>query len=207
MTMSEEDNIELREIDESDLELLRRWRNDPSISRWFFSETRISRRMQREWYARYRTNDAEILFMICRDGETLGTIGLCDIVRRHRKAQLGRFLIADPGHRNRGFGKKAVLRLLEYAFCAQGLNRVYLEVFESNAAAVRAYQACGFEVEGELMQSIHKGGAYYDTLLMAILKQDYERSRSGDASTRKRRDRRRRALAGTVTALILFSLV
>ena len=48
------------------------------------------------------------------------------------------------------------------------LNRIYLEVLADNIAAVKAYEKCGFELEGRLKNHSFKLGRYKDVLVMGI---------------------------------------
>jgi len=49
-----------------------------------------------------------------------------------------------------------------------GLERVELEVFASNHAAIRLYENLGFEVEGTLRRACKLDGNYDDLLRMAV---------------------------------------
>ena len=53
------------------------------------------------------------------------------------------------------------------------LNRIFLNVFENNPRAIRAYEKAGFVLEGRLRQAEFKDGKYIDILVMSILKDDY----------------------------------
>ncbi|MEU8685378.1 GNAT family protein [Streptomyces sp. NPDC048611] len=70
----------------------------------------------------------------------------------------------------RGIGSEAIRLLLDYAFERVGLHRVQLEVFDYNPRARRAYEKCGFEVEGRMREALHWDGAWHDVLVMAALR-------------------------------------
>ena len=104
-----------------------------------------------------------------------------------------------------GYGTEATRLMVDHAFGTLGLHRIALYVFEFNERAIRAYQRCGFVVEGRSRESIWRDGRWWDELAMSILESDWraardaargERARRGDdaaAARHARRPRRRRA--------------
>ena len=57
------------------------------------------------------------------------------------------------------------------------LNRLWLTVLVDNPRAVRCYEKCGFLREGLLRQESYVDGEYRDVLMMALLREDYDRTR------------------------------
>ena len=64
--------------------------------------------------------------------------------------------------------------LLNFAFKDLNLHRVYLHVFATNSAAIRAYEKAGFVYEGKLRSAAHIDGAYVDVVIMSVLREEYE---------------------------------
>src|SRR5690606_6035884 len=75
-------------------------------------------------------------------------------------------------YRGQGHGPEAIRLMLAYAFDVIGLHRVRLEVFDFNEHAMRAYQKCGFVLEGREREALMWEGQRYDMLIMAVLKGD-----------------------------------
>ena len=46
---------------------------------------------------------------------------------------------------NKGFGKEALMRSVEYGFNEAGLRRIYLTVYADNLRAIHVYEECGFK--------------------------------------------------------------
>jgi RimJ/RimL family protein N-acetyltransferase len=67
--------------------------------------------------------------------------------------------------------------MLRHAFETLGLHRIALYVFEFNERAIRAYQRCGFVVEGRARESIFREGRWWDELAMSVLESDWRRIR------------------------------
>ena len=77
------------------------------------------------------------------DGSVIGHVELDAIDPEGKRAFLARVLVA-PEVRRRGHGRAIVHEALQVAFGKLGLERVELNVFEDNAAAVRLYDQLGF---------------------------------------------------------------
>ncbi|MFE1775078.1 GNAT family N-acetyltransferase [Streptomyces sp. NPDC059008] len=113
---------------------------------------------------------AERLDLAIEDRETgafLGELALSQIDRDNANGSFRIALAAEAT--GRGLGSEATRLLLDYAFERVGLHRVQLEVFAFNARARRAYEKCGFEVEGRMREALHWDGAWHDVLVMAAL--------------------------------------
>jgi len=165
----------LRPLERQDLSLLAAWRNDPEIRRHFFNPYPITLSGQDKWYDAYLGRGDALLFIIQgKEGDkALGSIGLDRIDHRNQSAEYGRLLIADVADRQQGYARDASITLLRYAFTELNLNRVYLEVFADNKAAIRLYERCGFRREGTNRQAVFAGGRFRDILMMSILRCEF----------------------------------
>lgn len=65
----------------------------------------------------------------------------------------------------------AVRRICAEAFEKRDIARIHAEVFSPNAASVRVLQKCGFVQEGIKKKSVFKRGKYYDSVVMALVKE------------------------------------
>ncbi len=100
---------------------------------------------------------------------TTGTvIGWCDVIP-HRSSmfshcgRLGMGVRRD--YRGRGIGRRLAEATIEKA-AGQGLERIELEVFASNAVAIRLYEKLGFVVEGVKKRARKLDGIYDDVVEM-----------------------------------------
>ncbi|UZJ33624.1 GNAT family N-acetyltransferase [Streptomyces endophytica] len=110
------------------------------------------------------------LDLVIEDRETGGYLGELALSQIDKDNAHGTFRIslADDAT-GRGIGPEAIRLLLAYAFDRVGLHRVELEVFPFNPRARRAYEKCGFEVEGRLREALYWDGEWHDVLIMAAL--------------------------------------
>ena len=79
----------------------------------------------------------------------------------------------DRDHIGAGWGTDAQRVLLNFAFNTVGLQRVWLTVYASNARAIRSYQKLGFKQEGLMRLSWRGPNGLEDSLLMALLADEW----------------------------------
>jgi len=116
-------------------------------------------------------SDSRFLFAAAdAAGELIGHAKLV-VQPHHRHGLLGRVVIA-PEHRGRGHGGSLMRALVAYGFDELGLHRLQLGVYTFNAAAIAAYEAAGFTVEGTLRDSTRGSTGYWNGLVMGLLESD-----------------------------------
>lgn len=98
-------------------------------------------------------------------------VGWCDLVRDTRPgfghtSRLGMGLL--PAVRGRGVGRRLAEACISAA-AERGAERIELEVFASNAPAIRLYERLGFTREGVKRQARKLDGDSDDIILMALL--------------------------------------
>ncbi len=145
-----------------------------------------------EWFEHMRKDKARYVFAVRlrTDGAAIGTCSLFDINWRIRKCVFG-IAIGYPKHHGKGYGTEALRLILRYAFLELGLNRVQLHVYEFNTRAIRSYEKAGFRQEGVLRQAVYREGRYWDEIVMAILRTEWENDLdpgSGDTAAAKTRN-------------------
>jgi len=69
--------------------------------------------------------------------------------------------------RGHGVGSALIGHSLEWAMRSGTIEKVCLNVFSENIAAIKLYERAGFEIEGRLKRQIKLGSAYQDLILMA----------------------------------------
>ncbi len=81
--------------------------------------------------------------------------------------------ILDPLSLGKGYGTEATKLLLAYAFNQLKLHRITLRVLAYNERAVRAYQKCGFRIEGRERESGYINGKWHDDIIMGVLAHEF----------------------------------
>ena len=118
-------------------------------------------------------------FVIDAGGKVVGRCGLFDFDEYARTCRLG-IGIGDREYWGRGYGRECVGLLLEYAFRHRNIHKVCLDVLADNERAISSYVACGFIEEGRLRQQEWHQGEFKDTIVMGILREEWERAQAPD---------------------------
>lgn len=105
---------------------------------------------------------------LAHDGDDV--VGWCDITRSGEQGSehcgsLGMGLLAS--HRGQGIGSILLTAVLNVA--RGQFERVELDVYGSNAAAIALYEKSGFVHEGCRRRALLRDGVYDDILMMALL--------------------------------------
>lgn len=171
------ERIILREYRKTDLEYIREWVNDPEVvdnlSDAFVYPHSLTQ--TENWLTAKIEGKGDKGFVIAYKGseDYIGQIDLVKIDWRNRVAEMG-IVIGAAKNRGRGFGSEAIRLLQQFAFETLNLNKIELTVHDYNKWAKRCYQKCGFSEEGRLREHFYRQGKYTDTLLMGILRREYE---------------------------------
>lgn len=105
--------------------------------------------------------------------EYIGQIDIYKIDWKNRTAELG-IVIGFNDYLNKGYGSEAIKLSQEFVFDQMNLNRLQLDVSDFNERAYRCYLKCGFKEEGRLRHRYYNNGSYVDSIIMGILKEEYQ---------------------------------
>ncbi len=175
--MIEGNKVRIRAVEQTDLDEIMKWVNDPEVIDNLLMRYPMSRYLEEKWMEKaLDTSDMrEKTFTIeTKDGVYLGGIGLHKINWENRNAEVG-IVIGKKEYWGKGYGTDAMLTILEFAFTHMNLHRVYLEVYDFNTRGIRSYEKCGFKKEGALRDDRYSRGKYHDTIIMGILKEEFEK--------------------------------
>jgi len=172
------EGIRLRAPEQSDLENFVSWLNDPEVIAGLQLYTPISLKEEQNWFENMLKNhpaEHSMVIEIEQDGEwrPIGNCGVHQIDWRIHSGELGIF-IGEKGLWNQGIGTRVMRLLLRYGFNTLNLNRIALEVYDSNPRAVRTYEKAGFVLEGRKRQATYRNGMYSDVLIMSVLRSEWQ---------------------------------
>jgi RimJ/RimL family protein N-acetyltransferase len=167
--------VYLRPLDRADAPAFVTWLNDPEVTRFLLAYQPMTLRAEEEFIDKAGQGDDVILGIVLREGDRLiGGTGLHQIDQRCRRAAFG-ILIGDKGAWGKGYGTEAARLMVAHAFETLNLNRVWLHVYEYNPRGLRSYEKLGFRREGVLRQDTFRDGRYWDTIAMAILREEWQK--------------------------------
>lgn len=130
--------------------------------------------------ARHEANladrDKEYLIKEGDRARPLGYIILAGLQSPHHSVELVRIAVAAPGQ---GLGRQLLQEVIGRVFDSHRAHRLWLDVFDDNHRARRAYRTAGFTEEGVIRDAIRSGDGYRSLVLMSLL--ENERRQPADA--------------------------
>lgn len=166
--MLKKDAITLRPISVEDTEFILDLRNNLEIADNFFSDPPLYDFEHNRWLNDKKKDDLD--FMILHKGEKAGRISITKIDFRHQKGDYG--IVLHPAFWGKNIAYEASNLLLDYVFRNLPINKIYLEVFESNLKAIKLYERIGFKNEGLFEEEYFKNGLFQNICRMRILRKD-----------------------------------
>lgn len=181
----------LRTMTDSDLDMVRAWRNHPSVRANMYTRHEISAEEHRQWWSRTRSSDSS-MYLIFMDagGSPQGVVAFTAIDRANGHASWAFYASPDAP---RGVGSRMEMLALDHAFGQLKLHRLHCEVLAFNTAVNRLHQKFGFSVEGVLREHHLHEDRYVDVWRLAILDREWTDAR--DSVLARLARRRTRALS------------
>lgn len=175
MTCMESPSLRLRPATSADAAARFSLGNFPDIVRMFgvsHSDTKAMTMDAAEAWANGHAANPYV-WIIEVAGRLIGEIKLHSINAQDRRASMA-IAIYDPHQLGKGLGSEAIRLLLHHAFTELNLHRIGIRVLVYNERAIRAYQKCGFVVEGRERETALVDGVWYDDLMMGILSREFQ---------------------------------
>lgn len=164
--------IRLTKIEDSDLENLMVWRMLPEVSKYMFTEPKLTMEMQIRWFNVIKTDPTCKHWIIELGNKKIGTVNLTNIDYQNKRCSWG-YYIANPSLRGRGLGKLFEYNIFDFVFMELELNKLISEVLVFNERVLKLKEKCGSHIEGVLRQHIKKGDIYHDVVVMSILREEW----------------------------------
>jgi diamine N-acetyltransferase len=170
--MLKNEKIILRPISIKDTHFILELRNNSEIADQFFSDEPVYDFEHNEWLSSRNKDDLDFIIVENDTQKEVGRIYLTNINYRHQKGEYGIVLHSD--FRGKRIASDASHLLLEYVFNNLPINKIYLEVFESNTKAIHLYEKIGFQKEGVFKEEYFKNGTFQNVCRMSLLREDYK---------------------------------
>ncbi|MBN9656150.1 GNAT family N-acetyltransferase [Halobacillus sp. GSS1] len=176
--------VELRPVSKGDMKHLFKWANDEEIANLAHGSGSAyqNNNPQEDIEAFYEKNltaqplwETGRVFMVY----TISTkvpIGKCSYSSLNpvtRAAEIG-LSIGEREYWGHGYGMDIIQTLLKHLFHTLNLERVQLDTWSGNTQALRLYEKTGFQTEGRLRKNEYVDGAYHDTILMGMLRSEFQ---------------------------------
>jgi RimJ/RimL family protein N-acetyltransferase len=167
----------LRAIEETDLQQLREWRNNPALRQYFREYRDLTFLDQARWFESLSGDDTKIMFAIHNKG-LVGCCGLTNIDWVNRSAEVSIYigeveLGKDPVYIDDKVAPAALKELMAYAFDECGLSRLWVEVFAFDTLKTNLFLGARFEKEGTLRGVHFTKGKSYDSNIYGYLVEEW----------------------------------
>lgn len=140
----------IKPLEEEELELLRKWRNDNDISRYLRKIGFIDPKQQIEWFKRYLYQPDIYYWAIVEDEKVIGSLSIYNI--QDQRAEIGKIMIGAPNARGKGYGYHSLIMAMKIGFDLLNLRAFYLRVDIRNIAAIKTYKRAAFQIIGTRMK-------------------------------------------------------
>ena len=146
------------------------WLNDPAINRYL--ETRFLPQTLEAlvaYWETHRDDPASPWFAICRtdDGRHIGNIKLGPIQWLHRRADISLF-IGDRSCWGQGYASEAIAMVRDWSFLELDLKKLNAGIYTGNIGSRRAFEKCGFELEGTIRKDVVSSGERLDVWRLGL---------------------------------------
>lgn len=163
--------MSLREINESDLGTLLKWRNAPEVRNNMYTTHVIHEAEHSRWFDIVKKDLQSLWFMYENEDTTPnGVVYFTQYVREKRSSFWGFYAAPDAP---KGTGSKMCFEALDMAFSSLDLHKLNAEVFSSNERSIHLHQKLGFVREGCFRDFHFDGTNYIDVIRFGILKSEW----------------------------------
>lgn len=170
--MIEGNFVGLRAVEESDLEKLLGWRNQPSYRKFFREYRELNSYNQKNWFKEKVVNDKNtIMFSIIdlQNDQLIGACGLCYIDWINRNADFSIYIGKDNLYIDEKFAIEAAELLLRYGFFELNLHRIWSEIYDFDEDKKKMFDVLGFSLEGIHKDTHWTGGKWCNSLFYSLI--------------------------------------
>lgn len=165
--------VVLRTIEDEDVEVLQRARNEPAFRDGLMGKYPANRtRIESEIEERAEEDDDDsVALLICVDEEAVGFVCLFDI-HSGESGTLGYWLL--PEYQGNGYVTEGAGLLIDHGFQNLALHRVFAWTIDDNEASQAVLRRLGFSHEGTHREHIFRRGDYHDTEHYGLLVSEWD---------------------------------
>jgi diamine N-acetyltransferase len=158
------DNVFLRALEPSDIDLIYKWENDVNAWKVSYSLTPYSKYLLNKYLENahldiYEVKQLRLMIAKNTDNYPIGTIELFDFDPFHLRAGVG-LMIHELDEQKKGFGFEALKLIIDYSFFHLGLHQIYCNIAADNETSLNLFQKSGFEIIGkkkDWIKNLNKG--------------------------------------------------
>jgi len=168
--------IQLRALEPDDIHFLFNLENDMDL--WHLSHTQqpFSKHLLRQYIKEadrdiYEAKQFRFAIELLEKKQVIGFVDLFDFDPKNSRAGIG-IIIKNKANRNKGYGKIALQKIIDYGFNILYLHQLYANISVSNTASIKLFENAGFMLIGNKKDWHFTGKAFEDELLFQLIKKE-----------------------------------
>jgi RimJ/RimL family protein N-acetyltransferase len=168
-------HVGLRALEKEDLPLLMKWRNQPSMRKFFRETDEINSFKQENWFEHVMSKtSAHKMFAIVKNdtNELLGACGLCYIDWVNRSADFSIYLGYKDLYIDAILAVEAAELMREHGFNVLNLHRLWAEIYSIDEAKKEFFNILQFNFDGTHRETYWYEGKWHDSLYYSSLSTD-----------------------------------
>jgi diamine N-acetyltransferase len=161
------EGIFLRALEPEDLDVLLQLENDSSLWKYSNRTEPFSRDLLQKYIDQQEQDIFEVKqkrFVVSYPDQTpIGFVDLFDFEPLHRRAGIG--VIIHPDHQGKGYAKRALELVEEFAKKQLNLHSLFANIAEENSASLKVFESCEFRRIAEKKEWNFYEGRFHDEYL------------------------------------------
>lgn len=161
------EGIFLRALEPEDLDVLLQLENDSSLWKYSNRTEPFSRDLLQKYIDQQEQDIFEVKqkrFVVSYPDQTpIGFVDLFDFEPLHRRAGIG--VIIHPNYQGKGYARRALELVEEYAKKQLNLHSLYANIAEENSASLKVFESCEFRRIAEKKEWNFYEGRFHDEYL------------------------------------------
>ena len=165
----------LRKTELTDCKLFYNWQKDSDVVEYLaFDKDLEYEDVVRDFVIESNDSARQLFTILLKERDMpIGRVIISRINHKENSMDITKIYIGELKHQNKGYGREAIIAILECAFLDLNMERVTLDFFVENKRAEALYKKIGFQYEGLMRNACKKDGKYYDLKLMSMLRNEY----------------------------------
>jgi RimJ/RimL family protein N-acetyltransferase len=168
-------NVNLRIVEKEDLPLIAEWMNNPEFWGQYFSPIQRTRTQMEKAFESNSLDPLEYRQFIIekKDGTKIGGIAHFNMLAPYMKMlEIGYALL--PSERGKGYCTEAAKIMVDYLFLSKDIACIQATTDVGNVASQKVLENAGFQKEGIMRKRFFSNGAWRDTVLFSILREEWK---------------------------------
>ncbi|VEE63433.1 pseudaminic acid biosynthesis N-acetyl transferase [Shewanella putrefaciens] len=133
------------------LEMVRQWRNDPTIADLMLDKTHITEEMQCAWFAKLQGDQTRAYWVAYFKDEAIGVASLVNISQH--SAEPGMYIYPER-YRNNIVPFCVAFALNDLAFDVLGMKTLFGKIYSENQISMRFHLKCGYHIYNAAVENI-----------------------------------------------------